>query len=1053
MAEKKIAGKGKASGEMQRYEPHKVEKQVIEFWEKNRIYPKAMERVRQGKPFYFLDGPPFPSGETHPGTAANKVSKDFFIRYKRMRGFNVRDQPGWDMHGLPIEQKTEQLLGLKDKRDIARIGIKKFIDECKKYAVKHMGLMERDFMRLGVWMTWENAYRTITPEYMESVWYALKCTHDRKLLYKGKKALSWCPRCATVLAKNELTYRTVEDNSMFVKMPVEGKDKEYLIIWTTTPWTIPFNMAIMANPELDYLRFKVGDEVWIMAKTLVDMFMGAVVGKKYEPLDTIRGEKLIGTRYRHPFYEEMPYHQKKKNAYFVVGSTQFVSATAGSGLVHCAPGCGPEDFQVGLENGIPIFNEVDENGYLAGESGEFKGWKAKDDDQKFVDLLREKGLLVAQTPVEHEYAHCWRCDSPIIYRATDQWFIAISKIRDEILDEIRGLYTVPAEAKDIFLDWIANFSDWCITLQRFWNIPAPIWHCDSCEHYEIFGRIAELEKRAKVTLKDIHRPDVDPLTWKCPDCGGTMRRISDVLSGWLDSGAAPWASLEYPQRTDLFKQYFPSDFVMEGRDQIRAWFSAMMNFSMAAFGKRPYNAVYWHGFFNDSEGHKMSKSKGNFIAVQEICDKMGGDPTRMKFIEWIAPGQDVRFSMKEIEENVRALNVLWNMHSLIIKSSRAAGVNPSKLTIERGKLDFTDRWLLSSYHALVKTVTEKFEAFLLSEIPPLLRRFWLDDLSRWYIQNKRSAIAVGDKATLAVLSHVYLSLLRLSAPMVPLTSEAIYQGLKSEFGLEGESVHLQEWVAPEGQFIDDDVMKAMDILRTVTTNVLGARRKVSRGVRWPLRAVDVITRDKRVIATLAGHAGLVKTLANAWELNVKGHEDSIVRVVKPDFAKIGPKHKGLAAKLSKAIGEADAEQVTKELDKKGSFTVKVDGHDVVVEKGEVLVEETLPKTIYSVPGTRFSIYVHLEETPEMLASGLAREMVRHVQELRKEAGLLKRDRIELVVVVGTELQKRLKPHEKEIASTVGAKAFRFADTAPSGYQHTAKATVRGSQFEIFFKKV
>jgi len=672
---KKVAGK-KAAAKTQGYDPHKIEKGIISFWEKNGIYKKAIERVKDGKPFYFLDGPPFPSGEAHPGTAANKVSKDFFIRYKRMKGFNVRDQPGWDMHGLPIEQKTEQLLGLKDKRDIAKIGIKKFIEECRKFAVKHLGLMERDFIRLGIWMNWENAYRTVTPEYMESVWYALKCVNDRKLLYKGKKALSWCPRCATVLAKNELAYKTVEENSLFVKMPVEGKKNEFFIIWTTTPWTIPFNMAIMVNPELEYLRFKVEGETWIMAKTLVDLFMGAVVGKKYTILETVKGEDLLGTKYIHPFHEEMPYHQKKKNAYMVVPSTQFVSATAGSGLVHCAPGCGPEDFQIGLDQGIPIFNEVDEHGYFAGESGKFKGWRAKVDDQKFVDLLKKKGLLVAQTVIEHEYAHCWRCDSPIIYRATDQWFIAISKIREQILNEIRELYIVPAEAKDIFLEWIGNFSDWCITLQRFWNIPAPIWLCDSCDTYTVIGRIAELEKKAGVTLKDIHRPDVDPLTWKCGECGGTMKRISDVLSGWLDSGAAPWASLGYPQRKDLFEEYFPSDFVMEGRDQIRAWFSAMMNLSMAAFGKRPYNAVYWHGFFNDSEGHKMSKSQGNFVAVQDIVKQVGGDPTRMKFIEWIAQGQDVRFNMKEIEESAKALNVLWNMHNLILRSARAADLNP-----------------------------------------------------------------------------------------------------------------------------------------------------------------------------------------------------------------------------------------------------------------------------------------------------------------------------------------------------------------------------------------
>ena len=1038
-----------AKAQVRPYNPHTVEEEVIQFWKKNDTFTKVRVKVKDGRPFYFLDGPPFPSGETHPGTAANKVSKDFLIRYKRMCGFNVRDQPGWDMHGLPIEQKTELQLGLKDKRDIIdKVGIDTFIAECKKFALRHMGAMERDFMRLGVWMTWENAYRTITPEYMESVWYALKCVHERELLYRGKKALSWCPRCATILAKNELEYRTVEDDSIFVKMPVAGKEKEFLIIWTTTPWTIPFNMAIMANPDLDYLRFKVEDEVWIMAKRLAGVFMGSIVEKKYEPIETIKGSELVGMKYRHPFYEEMPYHQQDKNAYMVVPSTQFVSATAGSGLVHCAPGCGPEDFQIGLDMGIPIFNEVDENGYLAGESGEFVGLKAKDDDQQFVDKLKKKGYLLAGTPVEHEYAHCWRCDSPIIYRATDQWFIAVSKIREDILEEIKQLYTVPAEAKEIFLEWIGNFSDWCITLQRFWNIPAPIWVCDQCDNYEIFGRIKELEDRSGVKLDDIHRPKVDPLIWKC-SCGGTMSRIPDVLTGWLDSGAAPWASLAYPQRQDLFDQYFPADFVMEGRDQIRAWFSAMMNFSMAAFGRRPYNAVYWHGFFNDQEGRKMSKSKGNFVAVQEIAKKMGGDPVRMKFIEWIAPGQDVRFNMRDIEENAKALNVLWNMHNLVVRSARAAGIDPTKATFKDEDLDFTDRWLLSVYSSLTETVTEKFETFHLSEIPTLLRHFWLEDLSRWYVQNKRPQIAAGDETTLAVLSHVYLGLLRQVSPMVPMTTEGIYQDLRKEYGLEPGSVHLQEWVESDTSRIEKDIERDMEILRDVTTNVLAAREKVNRGVRWPLRNVDVITRDKRVVSALAKQGELVKRLTNAWELVVKQHEESLTHIVKPDFARIGPKHKGLAGAITKAIQAADSEKVVESLDRTGSFTVTAGDHEVVIERDEVFIEETVPDTIYSIPGTRFSIYVDLEENEDMLSSGLAREVVRHVQSLRKKAELVRTDRIKLTIA--KDVADKLKPHTDEITSTVGADELVFGTI--DGREFTTSFTSRETKVAVGFDRV
>lgn len=1030
------------------YNPAEIENFAISFWNKHDIFKKVREKVRSGPKFYFLDGPPFPSGETHPGTAANKVAKDFLIRYKRMKGFNVRDQPGWDMHGLPIEQKTEIELGLKDKRDILNVvGIEKFIAECKKFALRHMGIMERDFTRLGVWMDWEQAYKTITPEYMESVWFALKKVHERGLLYRGKKALSWCPRCATILAKNELDYKTIEDNSIYVKIPVLGKENEYLVIWTTTPWTIPFNMAIMVNPEFDYAKIRVDDEYWILAKDLANTFMAAVVGKPYEIVGIIPGEKLIGLRYRHPFYEEMPYHQKDKNAYFVVGSTQFVSLSAGSGLVHCAPGCGPEDFQIGLEYKIPIFNEVDEHGYLAGESGEFVGYKAREDDHLFVEKLREKGLLIAETPVEHEYAHCWRCESPIIYRATEQWFIAVSKIRNDILREIQQLYTVPDNAKKIFIDWISGFSDWCITLQRFWNIPAPIWVCDSCDRYEVIGRISELETKTKQRINDLHRPTVDKLTWKCEKCGGNMKRISDVLTGWLDSGAAPWASLEYPAKSDLYELFYPADFVMEGRDQIRAWFSAMMNFSMAAFGKRPYNAIYWHGFFNDENGRKMSKSRGNFIAVQQIINEAGGEPTRMQFIEWIAPGTDIKFNMKEIKENIKSLNVLWNIHNLILRYASYMDINPEKASFEDSQLDIMDRWLLSRLNTINKQISELFEAYRLSDIPPIMKYFWLEDISRWYIQNKRNKLSKNDETTLVVLYKVYMDLLRIISPLVPMTVETIYQDLKKSFDIREESIHLYSWPEIDEKYIDTKLEEGMEVVKNITTSILAAREKINRGVRWPIKAVEVITAQDHIKETVIKYPEIIKSITNTLEVSVKEYADKVAYKVKPNLKMIGPKFRQEADSIIKSIEGIDPNLIITDIEKQGYTEIQ----GIKFTKEYFIIDKTVPEDIYTVSGNGFSIYIDLQETEDMIKSGMIRELIRQIQELRKKAGLIKTDKIELTINAEKELVHIFTENREDILRITGA--VKMSTDTLEGYKWCSSFRIRGKSVSIGLNKI
>lgn len=997
------------------YEPLKTEEEVLAFWEKANIYQKVKKKTAAGKPFYFLDGPPFPSGDTHPGTAAGTVTKDALLRFKRMLGFNVRDRPGWDMHGLPIEQRVEKALNLKDKKEIINFGEEKFIDECKKFAMKNMGAMEKDFVRLGVWMPWKEAYITLNPEYMEGVWYGIKCAHENGLIYRGKKTLFWCPHDATSLAKNELEYKSVEDESIFVKLKVKGAKDEYLIIWTTTPWTIPFNMAVMANPKVDYVKLHVDGEGWILAKDRIEPVMN-LVKKHYKIVDEFKGKKLNGLEYEHPLKEEMPYHQQKKNAYFVVMSEEFVSTEEGTGLVHCAPGCGPEDFIVGTKNKIPIFNEIDEYGRFSGESGQFIGLKAKDDDAKIIDVLERKGLIAAKTKISHEYAFCWRCHTPIIYRATEQWFMEISKIKDKILKEIDKLYTVPDYAKQNFLDWISNFQDWCITIQRFWNTPFPVWQCNKCKKYEFIGTIKELEKKSKKKITDIHKPVVDKLTWKC-ECSGMMQRLPDVMAVWFDSGASSWASLDYPRRKDLFEKFFPADFISEGRDQIRAWFSALMNFSMAAFGKAPYKAFYWHGFMLDEQGREMHKSLGNFVPVTEMIKKAGSEPLRLKLLEWDMPGEDATFNWKEIDDAFKAINVLWNLQDLVLNNCEFMKLNPSREKLNEKSLNITDHWILSKLSSLIKEVTSLFESYHLSDISKPLKEFWLEDISRGYVHLSRERLAEKDKTALVVLYKVYMTLLKLLAPVLPITTEAIYQNFKKQLKLKEESLHLFDWPKLDKSMINEKLEKSFKIANEITTAILAGRDKGKIGIRWPLQKAIIYTEDEEYAKSIESLKEFILDQCNLKELSItKTKPIWIKTLIKINYSTLAPRAKDKLPKIVSRFVEISSDAMKAKLMKEGKFSIAFDEETFDVTKDDVYFVDETPKDITGVEFSKGAVYVDLKQTSDLIHEGMARELTRKLQSMRKDAKMIKTQKANAVIAVEEkEIKAALDKYSAEIS--------------------------------------
>ncbi len=852
------------------YDFNKIEDDVSKFWEKNKIYEKFKEK--NVKEFYFLDGPPYTTGKIHVGHAWNKAMKDFFIRTKTMKGFKVLDQPGFDMHGLPIEVQVEKDLGIKDKKEIINeVGLKKFIELCRKFALDQMRPMIEDFKKIGIWMDWDNPYMTIKNSYIEGVWWALKKANDNGFLYKGKKSLTWCPRCATALAKHELEYENVTDDSIFVKFKVKGKENEYLIIWTTTPWTIAFNLAVMVNPSLDYVKANVGGEVWIVAKALAASVIQAVANKKFEVMEEFKGEKLKGLEYEHPWAKRITklgkLKEKYPNVFTVVLSTEYVDVSSGTGLVHCAPGCGPEDFEIGRKNGLPAFNEIDDNGYFPEDFGEFSGLRARTNDNKFIEVLKKDGVLIETTRVEHEYAHCWRCHTGVVFRATDQWFLAVGKLRDDMLKENEKIVWVPDWAGNRwFKSWLTNLQDWCISRQRFWGVPLPIWECE-CGNRILIESQNELKEKTGVELEDLHRPWIDEVKIKCDKCGKDTSRIEDVLDVWLDSGASPWATMGYP--TDKrYEKFWAADFILEGKDQIRGWFNSLLSLSMVSMKKASYKAVYMHGFIQDAQGRKMSKSLKNIISPYEVLEGYGADTMRYYMIGGSKPGLDINYNFEDMKIKYRNLSVLWNLHKFLIDQCKYLRLNPKE--IDKIDLSLESRYILSKLNSNIKKINELFENYHLDLIPDFIEEIFLE-LSRSYIQLIREKLNYGnDEDKLEIVSVIYtvlMGVLKLFAPIAPFITESIYHNLKDEFKLKMESIHLFDYPQERSKMINNDIEKSFELMKVVIQEILSKRGDIGFGIRWPLpKAVITVEEPDKVKRMME----LIKIQTNIKEIDVKG---------------------------------------------------------------------------------------------------------------------------------------------------------------------------------------
>lgn len=822
------------------------EEEIARFWKENNIYQKIKKARSAGKKFYFLDGPPYATGSIHIGTAWNKILKDTYIRFWRMSGYDVWDQPGYDTHGIPIENKVEKELQLRAKHDIEKMGIEKFILSCRRFATEHIETMNQQFSDLGVWMDWSNPYLTLSNEYIEGAWHTFKVGFDKGLLYHSSYSVHVCPHCETAVAYNEIEYAKLTDPSIYVKFPVSGKNNEYLVIWTTTPWTLPSNTGIMANPEADYVKLKIDEQVLIIAKGLVAGLMDRIGASKYVILEEIKGRNLEGMRYSHPLSDIFSYLKDIKNAHRVVLSDQYVSLEEGTGLVHTAPGHGKEDYIVGIQNGLPVINPLKMNGTYNDKCGQFSGVFAKHADRKIIDLLKGRGLLLCEENVTHDYPQCWRCNSPLLQMAVPQWFFRVTTIRDKLLEENEKVNWYPEWAKQRFQNWLENLGDWPISRQRYWGIPLPIWICDSCQNVKVVGSKEELPH----SPEDLHRPYIDGVIIKCI-CGGKMKRIPDVLDVWFDSGLAAWASLGYPKNKDAFERLFPSDFQTEGPDQFRGWWNSEIITSVITFDRAPFKNILLHGFVLDAHGSKMSKSKGNVVMPEDVIKKYGRDVLRYYLLS-SPPWEDFYFKWVGVEDIAKSFTIIENTFNFIKTYAITSEANRVKLNCE-------DEWILSRLNSLIADCTENFKAYNAHKSAVEIHNFIVNDFSRWYIKLVRDRVwpaydGSDKEAAFYTLFEVAKNVTRLFAPICPFMTEHIYQNvLKGK----NESIHLCGWPVADKERIDSTLERRMNTIREIVETANSLRQEKGVKLRWPLSTVRI-----ECSQDLTGFSAILRSMCN-----------------------------------------------------------------------------------------------------------------------------------------------------------------------------------------------
>ena len=1016
------------------------EKAVEKFWEDNNIFKKSMEHRKEGETYTFYDGPPTANGKPHIGHVETRTIKDMIPRYRTMKGYMVPRKAGWDTHGLPVELEVEKLLGLDGKEQIEEYGLAPFIDKCKESVWKYKGMWE-DFSRtVGFWADMDNPYVTYDDNFIESEWWALKTIWDKGLLYKGFKIVPYCPRCGTPLSSHEVAqgYKAVKEHSAIVRFKVKGEDA-YFLAWTTTPWTLPSNVALCVNPEETYLKVKAADGyTYYIAKALADKVLGRLAeeGKDaYEVLETYVGKDLEYKEYE-PLYKcagDAAEKQKKK-AHFVT-CDGYVTMTDGTGIVHIAPAFGEDDSRIGRNYELPFVQFVDGKGDLTAETP-YAGKFVKDADPLVLKDLDAEGKLFDAPKFEHDYPFCWRCDTPLIYYARESWFIKMTAVKDDLVRNNKTINWIPASiGEGRFGNWLENIQDWGVSRNRYWGTPLNIWECE-CGHQHSIGSREELYKMSgneKAKTVEFHRPYIDEITITCPECGRQMKRVPEVIDCWFDSGAMPFAQHHYPfENKDLFEQQFPANFISEAVDQTRGWFYSLLAESTLLFNKAPYKNVIVMGHVQDENGQKMSKSKGNAVDPFNALETYGADAIRWYFYTSSAPWLPKRFSGKAVQEGQRKfMGTLWNTYAFFVLYANIDNFDASKYTLEYDKLPVMDKWLLSKLNSTVAEVDSNLDQYRIPEAAKALQDF-VDEMSNWYVRRSRERFwAKGmeqDKINAYMTLYTALvTICKAAAPMIPFMTEDIYQNLvRSNDANAPESIHLCDFPVVNKDHIDKKLEEDMEDVLDAVVMGRACRNEAAIKNRQPISRMYI----KSDFTLSEFYQEIIEDELNVKEVVFTDDvRDFTSYTFKPQLRTVGPKYGKQLGGIQKHLAALDGNAAMDELNADGALKFDVDGVAVELTKDDLLIDMAQKEGYVSQEDNRMTVVLDTNLTPELVEEGFVYEIISKIQTMRKESGFEVTDHIRVSINGNDKLSEIAQKNKEAISGKV------LADELTSGAEY------------------
>ena len=1000
------------------------EKEILEFWGTNDVFKKSIEKRKDAKVFTFYDGPPTANGKPHIGHVLTRVMKDIIPRYKTMKGYKVLRKAGWDTHGLPVELEVEKLLGLDGKSQIEGYGVEPFVKKCKESVWKYEQEWKKMSDRIGFWADMDDPYVTYHNSYIESVWWAIKKIWDKGLIYKGHKVVPYCPRCGTSLSSHEVAqgYKDVTDNTIIAKFKVKSQENTYLLAWTTTPWTLPSNVALCFHPNEEYSKVKVKDEIYLLAKALCNSVLGE---GKYEVLETKKGNEYEGLEYE-PLFD---FEKTDKKAYYVVND-EYVTLTDGTGVVHIAPAFGEDDANVGRKYDLPFVQLVDERGEFVERAYSLKGIFAKDADDLIIDDLKKRNQILKEEEHEHSYPFCWRCDTPLLYYARKTWFIKMTEVKDRLVANNDKINWMPDNIKKgRFGNFLENVVDWGLSRERYWGTPLPIWECD-CGHKTAVGSIEQLKKEGRNVKDDIelHKPYIDQVLLKCEKCGSdSMKRVTEVIDCWFDSGAMPFAQWHYPfENKEIFEENFPANFISEAIDQTRGWFYTLLAISTLIFDEPSYKNVIVLGHVQDKDGQKMSKHKGNVVDPWEVLNKQGADAVRWYFYSNSSPWLPNRFHDEAVSEYQRKfMGTFWNTYAFYILYADIDKFDPTKHQLDKESLNVMDKWVLSKLNMLIKIVDNNLTEYKITESSRLIQDF-VDELSNWYVRRSRerfwgSSMTQDKINAFLTLFTALETLTKITAPFVPFIAESIYQNLvKSVDENAPKSVHLCDYPQADESLIDKELEYNMDLASKVVTLGRACRNTANVKNRQPL--ANVFVKAPSTLPEL--YVDVVLDELNIKKLEYFDDSQKFVNYyLKPDRKVVGPKHGKILPKLVELLPKVDGNKAVRDFEEGLSLELEVDGQIVNLTKEDVLIETSQAEGFVSVAEGDMVVAIDTNLTDDLIDEGFERELISKIQSMRKEAGFEILDNIEVFCEGTKKINEVLEKFEKDLSKEVLAKAI------------------------------